>query len=319
LLLYQKRSETFLSHPLEDSSVASLRVAPTTPDRTEALAGGDTDGKVLRRGTRARRLGSRCSSSAEDAPVACGSRSPELLGRIWHTLALFFLAVQHRWQVLRHGRRQGLGISYNKASFLFLLRFPMLMLLRGISRRPALFSVDLPWWWTSGYGSVGEASSNKRLLLRAGVCVLLLLSSASGHGGSEGGWSQVYSCWIGEDWGDLLDFKLIQARGAPASAIYCRYGGDIATSIKEAFFSSAAEARRRLATKWSRPRLLGDGRWQEMYAGRERTSYSLSFLGGDTWRTPAFRGGGTQVLDCFSPIRCRVFFVKCKPLQILGS
>jgi hypothetical protein len=188
---------SFSLHPLEDSSAASLRVVPIPPDRTEALAGGDADGKVLRRGTGVHRLASRCSSNEEDAPVACGSRSPELLGRIWRTLDLFFLAVQRRWQVLRHGMRQRPGISYNKASFLFLLRLPMLMLLRGVSRRLALFSVELPWWLTDGYGSVGEASSNKRLLLQGGGCVLLLLSSVSGHGGSERGWLPVDSYSIG--------------------------------------------------------------------------------------------------------------------------
>jgi hypothetical protein len=181
------RGRYFLSHPLEDSSAASLRVTPTTPDRTEALAGGDADGKVLRRGTETRRLGSRYSTSAEYAPVACRSRSSELLGRIWRTLALFFLTVQRRWQVLRHGRRQGLGISYNKASFLFLLRLPMLMLLRGVSWRCSLLSYH-------GDGPAGMALSAKPLLISGsfsepvGVCCCcspLLPAMVARKGGSR--------------------------------------------------------------------------------------------------------------------------------------
>jgi hypothetical protein len=108
---------------------------------------------------------------------------------------------------------------------------------------------------------------------------------------------------------------LIQARGSSASAISCQHGGNTVTSDVEASFSSAAESRRRLATKWSRPRWLDDGRWQKTHAGREPTSCLLLFLGGDAWRTPAFGGRDTQVLDCFVQIRCRVFFVKCKPLS----
>jgi hypothetical protein len=111
-----------------------------------------------------------------------------------------------------------------------------------------------------------------------------------------------------------MDHELIQARGTFASAISCRHGGGISTSDEEAIINSAAEARRHLATKWSRPRWLGDGRWQKDHAGREPTSCSLSILGGDAWRTPASCGGGTQVLDCLVQIRCRVFSVKCKPL-----
>jgi hypothetical protein len=89
------------------------------------------------------------------------------------------------------------------------------------------------------------------------------------------------SCGIGEDWGNLLDSELIQARGMPASAIFSRSGGDFATSIMEALFSSLAEARRCLVTKWSRPRWLGNGCSQRRFAGREPTSCLLSFLGGD--------------------------------------
>jgi hypothetical protein len=74
----------------------------------------------------------------------------------------------------------------------------------------------------------------------------------------------------------------------------------------EAPFSFAAVARRRLATKWSCPRWLGDGRWQEILAGRESTSCSLLFLGGDSWRTPTTGGRDTQVLDCFD-----LFFIGC--------
>jgi hypothetical protein len=86
-------------------------------------------------------------------------------------------------------------------------------------------------------------------------------------------------------------------------------------SDEEAIDHSVAEARRHLATKWSRPRWLGDGRWQKDHGGREPTSCSLSILGGDAWRTPASYGGGTQVLNCLVQIRCRVFSIKCKPLS----
>jgi hypothetical protein len=83
----------------------------------------------------------------------------------------------------------------------------------------------------------------------------------------------------------------------------------------EAPFSFAAVARQRLATKWSCPRWLDDGRWQGILAGRESTSCSLLFLGGDTWRTPATAGRDTQVLDCFNLVFYKVFSVKCKPLS----
>jgi hypothetical protein len=99
-----------------------------------------------------------------------------------------------------------------------------------------------------------------------------------------------------------------------------RYGGPNSTSFVEASLSSAAEARRRLATKWFRPRWLDDGRLQEFCAGREPSSFLLSFLGGDAWRTPADGGGGTLVSDFFLDHLCRVFFVKCEPFfQIIGS
>jgi hypothetical protein len=98
------------------------------------------------------------------------------------------------------------------------------------------------------------------------------------------------------------------------AVIFGRYGGPNLTSIVEASLSSAAEARRRLATKWFRPRWLDDGRWQEICAGREPSSFLLSFLGGDAWRTPVVGGGGTLVSDCFLVHLCRVFFVKCEPL-----
>jgi hypothetical protein len=46
-----------------------------------------------------------------------------------------------------------------------------------------------------------------------------------------------------------------------------------------------------------------------------RRGYLLSILGGDAWRTPAFCGGGTLVLDCLVKVSFRVLFVICKPLS----
>jgi hypothetical protein len=111
--------------------------------------------------------------------------------------------------------------------------------------------------------------------------VLLLLLSFYGHGGSDWVWKVATPCGIGGVWGNPLDHELFQARGNRASAISCRHGGKVSTSDEEAISHSAAEARRHLATKWSRPRWLGDGRWQKDHAGREPTSCSLSILGGD--------------------------------------
>jgi hypothetical protein len=115
--------------------------------------------------------------------------------------------------------------------------------------------------------------------------------------------------------GDGEEIELIQADGITAMAIYRQQGGGTETSVLEALDISTAEARRSLAIKWCSPRWLGDGRWQRFLAGREPTSCLFLFLGGDAWRTPAFGGGGTPVLDCFGSIRCRVFFIICKPLS----
>jgi hypothetical protein len=231
-------------------------------------------------------------------------------------LVLLFIAVRLRWQEVwrRWGRVP--GFFSNKAPLFSPLRLLNLAFIRGVRQRLARLSFTPPWCWSGGLGPVGEASLNKRLLLRFGGGVLLLLLSLSGLGGAEGDWKPaVYSCKIGGGWGDPHKIVLIQARGGLASAISCRHGGNTETSDEEASFSSAVEARRHLATKWSRPRWLDDGRWQKIYAGREPTSYLLLFLGGDAWRTPPSGGRDTQVLDCFVQIRCRVFFVKCKPLS----
>jgi hypothetical protein len=72
--------------------------------------------------------------------------------------------------------------------------------------------------------------------------MLLLLLLPSGHGGAVKGWAPTASWKIGGDRGDPLNFVLIPARGATASAIFCRYDGGNATSIEEAFFSYAAES-----------------------------------------------------------------------------
>jgi hypothetical protein len=100
-----------------------------------------------------------------------------------------------------------------------------------------------------------------------------------------------------------------------ASAMNRQHSSGIVTSVMEALNHSAAEARRSLTTKWSRPRWLGDGRWQGFHAEREPTSCLLSFLDSDAWRTPTFTGGDTPVLDCFGPVRCRVFLTICEPLS----
>jgi hypothetical protein len=178
-----------------------------------------------------------------------------------------------------------------------------------------VFLRQAPRWWSGGYGFVGNAPFNKWSLLQSGRCMLLLLLLPSGHGGAVKGWAPAASCKIGGDRGNPLNFVLIQARGAIASAIFYRYDGGNATSIEEAFFSSDVEARRCLATMWSRSRWLGNGRWQKMHAKRKPTRCSLSFLGSDGWRTPMFCGGDTQVPDRFDLDSHRVFFVKCEPLS----
>jgi hypothetical protein len=91
----------------------------------------------------------------------------------------------------------------------------MLTFFRGVGRRSACSSIKPPWWLSGGFGAVDKAPFNKRLLLQGGRCALLLLSSVSVHGGAERGWSPA-SSRIGGDWGNLLDFELIQARGATA-------------------------------------------------------------------------------------------------------
>jgi hypothetical protein len=117
------------------------------------------------------------------------------------------------------------------------------------------------------------------------------------------------------DWRDPSDHELIQASGSFALAISRRHGGDISTSIEEAFNDSAAEAQQHLDAKWFRPRWPDGGHWQKVHAGREPVCYSLSIIDGDAWRTPTFCGGGTQVLDCLDKVSFRVFSVNCEPLS----
>jgi hypothetical protein len=197
----------------------------------------------------------------------------------------------------------------------YLLRLLTMALFRGVNRRPSRLSSISPWWWLAGVGPAGEALLNKRLLLQSIGDLLLLPLSLSGLGGVNEIWrTTVFSCWIEAVRGHNLVSLVFKARGSTASANSCWNGGITATSVEEAFFSSAAEARRRFATKWSCPRWLNAGRWQNISAGREPTSYLLLFLGGNAWRTPASRGRDTQALHCFDRLFCRVFFVKCKPL-----
>jgi hypothetical protein len=208
------------------------------------------------------------------------------------------------------------GFFSNKIPSSFLSRLLTMALFRGVSWRLTRLSSISPWWWLAGVGPAGEALLNKRLLLQSIGDLLLLPLSLSGLGGVNEIWRPaVISCWIGAVRGRNLVSLVFKARGSSASAISGRHGGITATSIEEAFFSSAAEARRRFATKWSCPRWLNAGCWQKICAGREPTSYLLLFLGDNAWRTPASRGRDTQALHCFDLLICRVFFVKCKPLS----
>jgi hypothetical protein len=162
----------------------------------------------------------------------------------------------------------------------------------------------------------GQASLNKRCLLCSAGILLMLILPLSALGGAEGCWNLPADSYKnGGDRGDPLLPVLIQARGRCASAISCRHGGNSATSTLEAPCSFATEARRRLATKWSRPWWLDDSRWQKILAGRECTSCLLLFLGGNAWRTSTSGGRDTQILDCFDLLFSRVFSVKCKLLS----
>jgi hypothetical protein len=245
-----------------------LRVVHSAPGQTEALAGGDAVRRRWRRGA-GHSLGCSCRSCRLLAVPWRDARrwNPDPAGRIWMLLVLLFTAVRLRWQEVWRRRRRAPGVFNNKAPPFSSFRCFLLMLFRGIRRRPDWCSSTPPWWWLIGIRRDGQASLNKWSLLPPGGNLLLMLSSLSGLGGAEGGWKWlVDSCKQGEAQGDPLKPVIIQARGSCASAISCRYGGNTATSTVEAPFSFAAVARRRLATKWSCPRWLGDGRWQEILA-----------------------------------------------------
>jgi hypothetical protein len=166
--------------------------------------------------------------------VACWSRSSDLFGRVWRALALVFLAVQHRWQVLWHGRRWELGISYNKATIFFLRRFPELVLLRSIRRSPVRFPVMPLRWWSGAGNETGRTFFNKRNLLWYGGLSLLLFSPLFGHGGAERGEWRAIICRCGGVGGESSTSELIHADGSSADAILCRQGGVCSTSIAEA-------------------------------------------------------------------------------------
>jgi hypothetical protein len=125
-------------------------------------------------------------------------------------LVLLFIAVRLRWQEVwwRWGRVP--GFFSNKAPLFSPLRLLNLAFIRGVRQRLARLSFTPPWCWSGGLGPIGEASLNKRLLLRFGRGVLLLLLSLSGLGGAEGDWKPaVYSCKIGGGWGDPHKIVLI--------------------------------------------------------------------------------------------------------------
>jgi hypothetical protein len=149
------------------SAAPPLRVASSPPGRFEAYLGGNAVLRWTKRGAGFNSLGSRCRIRVEAASVACGSRSPDFSGRIWHALAFFFLAVQLRWRELWQGRSRALGISYNKALFSFLWRFPELVLHHGARRSPVMSSVRPSRWWLGGDGGSDKTFFNKWYVSKA--------------------------------------------------------------------------------------------------------------------------------------------------------
>ncbi|KAK1661871.1 hypothetical protein QYE76_050030 [Lolium multiflorum] len=120
----------------------------------------------------------------------------------------------------------------------------------------------------------------------------------------------------------LLELNHTRAIWAPM--IFYRQSGEITTSTTEAFFESAAGARRLLFIKWCVPGDLKVTSGFDSSSKMERSSILLQFLGGDALRTSAIGGGGTQGPDCFftfymaSPINFNQFLEKEK-LKSNGS
>jgi hypothetical protein len=241
-------------------------------------------------------------------------RFPDPSGRIWCILVLLFTAVMLRWQERWLWRRWMPSFSINKAPLFFLLRLPTLMLFRGIRRLPEPLSVELPRWWCGGWVSIGEASSNKRDLLRRCGILLLVLPILTSHGGVARIWPPATTCSDGGVGGFFNNHELIHDRGYTASATLCRQGGDIQTSDAEAFHlrrgCSKLPCHEVISSPW-----LGSGPWRRINAGRELPSNWLLILGGDASRTPADSGRDTWGLDCSRFSSSRVVFVKTKVLS----
>ena len=129
--------------------------------------------------------------------VEFGSRSPDSIGRIWCVLVSVFLDVLFWWQELRHGRKQELGISPNKAVFPFLWRLFVLVLLRGARRSPEALFVKLSRWTLDVGGKSGEVFFNKRIdcLQCCGLATLFRLLAGLGGGGEKGGSCVVRVTW----------------------------------------------------------------------------------------------------------------------------
>jgi hypothetical protein len=95
-----------------------------------------------------------------------------------------------------------------------------------------------PVRWRSSYGNdANEAFFNERMLLRHCGSALLQPSSLTGYGGEKRGRKPTVLCSEGGR-GTYSSIELIHADIIFSSAILCRYGDEISTSIEEAIRTS---------------------------------------------------------------------------------
>jgi hypothetical protein len=116
---------------------------------------------------------------------------------------------------------------------------------------------------------------NERMLLRRCRSALLQPSSLTGYGGEKRGRKPAVLC-SGGGMGTYSSTDLIHADIIFSSAILCRYGGKISTSIEEAIRTTVDGAQRLVSAKWCIPSGLETAIG---IAGREPTSTSLLFHG----------------------------------------